>query len=385
MGRIRTIKPEFPQSETIGRLSRDARLLFIQLWTVADDEGRGRGASRMLASTLYPYDEDAQTLIDKWLGELINEGCIEIYKAEGTSYFQICKWSHHQKIDRPTPSRLPAPDGSAQARRSERDIELVLFDRMKSAESIFGRSPIIDVSRQVRVGSSYLDIVVKTPNETIVLEIKRDRLTDADRDQVLRYCVAVNGIPVLIGTGLSPKFSTANGVALMSVSESGKLSFLLASELVNDCSITLDNARERQPLDLGPRTMDLGPVPRTTEAYASADVVGENDKAKLFRIGKTILVSFGVKEQRTGALIGQWLKAKNDPVGLLAAIQYARDQNIAEPVAYISALLQDEKPKGQKGRGKPNLSELAFELADEIRDRESQAGIIPADDTFGSG
>ena len=39
MARIRTIKPEFPQSETIGKLSREARLLFIQLWTLADDEG----------------------------------------------------------------------------------------------------------------------------------------------------------------------------------------------------------------------------------------------------------------------------------------------------------------------------------------------------------
>jgi hypothetical protein len=64
MGRIRTIKPEFPQSESVGRLSRDARLLFIQLWTVCDDSGRARGSSRMLASLLYPYDTDVLGLID---------------------------------------------------------------------------------------------------------------------------------------------------------------------------------------------------------------------------------------------------------------------------------------------------------------------------------
>jgi hypothetical protein len=37
VGRIRSIKPEFPQSESVGRLSRDARLLFVQLWTICDE------------------------------------------------------------------------------------------------------------------------------------------------------------------------------------------------------------------------------------------------------------------------------------------------------------------------------------------------------------
>ena len=60
MARIRTIKPEFPQSESMGRVSRDARLCFVMLWTIADDSGRLRGNSRMLASLLFPYDDDAK-------------------------------------------------------------------------------------------------------------------------------------------------------------------------------------------------------------------------------------------------------------------------------------------------------------------------------------
>ena len=60
MARIRTIKPEFPHSESMGRVSREARLCFILLWTIADDAGRLRGNSRMLASLLYPYDDDAK-------------------------------------------------------------------------------------------------------------------------------------------------------------------------------------------------------------------------------------------------------------------------------------------------------------------------------------
>ncbi|MBR0941015.1 hypothetical protein [Bradyrhizobium liaoningense] len=107
MPRIRTIKPEFPQSETIGKLSRDARLLFVQLWTLCDDEGRTRAASRMLASLLYPYDEDAPSLIDGWLDELEREGCVVRYVVEGSTYLQVNNWLKHQKIDRPTKSRLP--------------------------------------------------------------------------------------------------------------------------------------------------------------------------------------------------------------------------------------------------------------------------------------
>jgi hypothetical protein len=107
MARIRTIKPEFPQSETIGKLSRDGRLLFVQLWTLADDEGRTRAASRMLASLLYPYDDDAPDLIEGWLEELERNGCIVRYVVEGSTYLQVNNWLKHQKIDRPGKSKLP--------------------------------------------------------------------------------------------------------------------------------------------------------------------------------------------------------------------------------------------------------------------------------------
>lgn len=107
MARIRTIKPEFPQSESMGNVSRDARLTFLQLWTIADDEGRLRGNSRMLASLLFPYDDDAPALIDTWLAELEREGCIVRYQVDRQSYLQIANWLIHQKIDKPSKSKIP--------------------------------------------------------------------------------------------------------------------------------------------------------------------------------------------------------------------------------------------------------------------------------------
>jgi hypothetical protein len=106
--------------------------------------------------------------------------------------------------------------------------------------------------------------------------------------------------------------------------------------------------------------------------------VDEDPKAKLFRIGKTTLVSFGIAEKRTGALIGQWLKTRNDPIGLLAAIQYAREQNIAEPIAYISAAVNAKEPRN--GQHRQSLSDIAHDLADEARRIEREAGLFGPND-----
>ncbi len=121
MARIRTIKPEFPHSESMGRVSRDARLLFIQLWTLADDSGRLRGNSRMLASLLFPYDDDAKDMIPGWMQELESVGCIDCYKVDGDSYVQIRNWLNHQKIDKPSKSKMPAFDESSRILANPRE------------------------------------------------------------------------------------------------------------------------------------------------------------------------------------------------------------------------------------------------------------------------
>jgi hypothetical protein len=109
MARIRSIKPEFPQSESMGRVSRDARLLFVMLWPICDDHGRTRAASRMLASLLFPYDDDAPGLIDGWLDELERESCITRYEANGSTFLVVNNWLIHQKIDKPSKPQFPEP------------------------------------------------------------------------------------------------------------------------------------------------------------------------------------------------------------------------------------------------------------------------------------
>jgi hypothetical protein len=137
MPRIRTIKPEFAQSESMGRVSREARLLFVLLWTQCDDSGRTRAASRMLASLLYPYDEDAPELIDGWLAELDREGCIVRYQVDGDTYLEVAKWLKHQKIDRPSKSKLPDPrEGSRVFAEASRKFPQDLGPRTRGPRTI---------------------------------------------------------------------------------------------------------------------------------------------------------------------------------------------------------------------------------------------------------
>src|SRR5678815_6036994 len=97
--------------------------------------------------------------------------------------------------------------------------------------------------------------------------------------------------------------------------------------------------------------------------------VNEPPKARLFREGKTILVALGVSEKRSGSVIGMWLKHNPDADGILAALVYAYQNNVIEPVAYVTKLLNT----GGKTNG--NAADRAFKLADQARDLERQAGI----------
>jgi hypothetical protein len=99
----------------------------------------------MLASLLFPYDDDAAGLMDGWLTELEDEGCICRYVVDGSTYLEICKWSRHQRIDKPTPTRMPDPrEGSrilARSRESSsEDMERDLGSR-NSIEAAAAASP----------------------------------------------------------------------------------------------------------------------------------------------------------------------------------------------------------------------------------------------------
>lgn len=110
MARIRTIQPHFARSPSMGRVSRDARLLFVLLWTIVDDEGRTWADPADLATVLYPRDFDAPIHLRRWLAELVAEGCVDVYTVDDVDYLRVVHWRKHQKIYHPTKSLLPRAD-----------------------------------------------------------------------------------------------------------------------------------------------------------------------------------------------------------------------------------------------------------------------------------
>lgn len=107
--RIRTFKPEAWQDERVGGVSRDARLLWVVLITLADDEGRFRALPSLILGHGFPYDTDAPRKIDGWLSELDAAGLVRFYEFDGVPYGVFPKWTDHQRINRPAHSVLPAP------------------------------------------------------------------------------------------------------------------------------------------------------------------------------------------------------------------------------------------------------------------------------------
>ncbi|MFC8009836.1 hypothetical protein [Streptomyces cinereoruber] len=119
MARIRTIKPEAFVSESLAEVSVEAERTFFGLLTQADDHGRHRDNAAIIAGLLWPLRaEHTSVHVEDDLHQLATAGLICRYTGcDGRRYLHIVTWSEHQKIDKPSQSRLPScPQHQAAAR-----------------------------------------------------------------------------------------------------------------------------------------------------------------------------------------------------------------------------------------------------------------------------
>lgn len=125
MPRIRTIKPEFFTSLTIDKLSLTAQRTFVGLWTYADDHGRGLDDTRLIKAAIWPLrDAHTATKVEKDMKALAELGLIQRYEIDGGRFFQILGWAEHQRVNRPSTSRIPQappPEGSVNPHGDDRD------------------------------------------------------------------------------------------------------------------------------------------------------------------------------------------------------------------------------------------------------------------------
>lgn len=109
MARIRSIKPGFFTSEDVSRLPLRARLTWIGLWTHCDDQGRAKDNVKLIKAAVWPLDGVSLRDIEEDLATLAAHGRIVRYEVDGRRYLAVTNWGDHQKPNRPTTSRLPAP------------------------------------------------------------------------------------------------------------------------------------------------------------------------------------------------------------------------------------------------------------------------------------
>lgn len=110
VARQRFIWPSIWKDPVFGRLPGDEQVLFIGLFSIADDEGRLMADPAYLRAELYPY-KDFTTKRVTALRDRVVEKCahVHLYEIGGQAYIQLRKWSDYQKPKYPKPSRIPPP------------------------------------------------------------------------------------------------------------------------------------------------------------------------------------------------------------------------------------------------------------------------------------
>lgn len=145
MARIRTIKPEFWGDPKTAQLSIPARLLLIGLLNESDDEGRQLASAKRIAGALFPHDDNVTTAdVAGWLDELERVGFVRRYTVDGACYLDIPGFAKHQRISKPTPSRLP-PHPVAEESRTDSATSRVLTPQPVA------ESPAMEVEVEVEV------------------------------------------------------------------------------------------------------------------------------------------------------------------------------------------------------------------------------------------
>lgn len=129
MARIRQIKPEFFLDEDLSpACSRDTRIFFIGLWTLADREGRLEDRPARFKAQIFPYDDDIQIInIIAFIDQLQEKMFVLRYEIDGKRYLWIRTFKKHQHFHRDEQgSKLPEPP---------KDIELHRASTMQAPDN----------------------------------------------------------------------------------------------------------------------------------------------------------------------------------------------------------------------------------------------------------
>jgi uncharacterized phage protein (TIGR02220 family) len=102
------IDPNIWQSEDFAKLTNFSKLVFIGLFSNADDHGRGRAKPSYIKSILFPYSDQLRVAdIDTALSEIALNMSITFYQHNGNEYYRLDNWADWQKVEKPSESKIP--------------------------------------------------------------------------------------------------------------------------------------------------------------------------------------------------------------------------------------------------------------------------------------
>lgn len=148
MARNRMIKPKFWDDTKIGRLTRDARLLYIGLWNFSDDIGLVIGDSVWLKSKIFPYDQIQIQQFEKWMNELVINGFICLLSYKGERFIYLPNFTRHQVINKPNYEDLNIP--KCLIDRVKENIHLLITEQSRNTTVSFTEQYVtkIEVERE---------------------------------------------------------------------------------------------------------------------------------------------------------------------------------------------------------------------------------------------
>lgn len=148
MARIRTVKPEFWRNMKLSSVSLEAHLLAVGLLNAADDEGYFNANPMLVKADVFPL-RDLSVSIHGVLSELSRIGYIDLYDGfDGEVYGHIVNFTVHQKINRPTKSRIRTICKSKQLLEPNKPTSTTKF----SEPSVNAHGALTEGSSQERKG-----------------------------------------------------------------------------------------------------------------------------------------------------------------------------------------------------------------------------------------
>lgn len=106
------IHTEIWQSKQVASLSIEARLLYVGLISLGDDDGRLKGDAALLRAQIFPRDPNITvTQVEAWLKEITDAKLVVLYESEGEHYLAHPNWTKYQTLraDRKKESNVPPP------------------------------------------------------------------------------------------------------------------------------------------------------------------------------------------------------------------------------------------------------------------------------------